>query len=174
MAAGKTYTPIASTTLNAAEATVTFLSIPQTYTDLICVMEGRGSRADYDDEVKIQFNSDTASNYSTTLLSGDGSVTGSSRASNTAYIIGRITSASATASNRSNMIININNYSNATTYKTVLLRLNEPPSGGADYGVGLHAGLWRNTAAITTLTLTTANGNFNSGCTFTLYGIKAA
>jgi len=168
-----TYTPIASITLGTATAAVTFSSIPQTYTDLICVMEGRGSRADFDDEVKIQLNSDTASNYSTTILSGSGSAAASSRASNAAFIIGRITSASATASNRSNMIININNYSNATTYKTVLLRLNEPPSGGADYGVGLHAGLWRNTAAITTLTLTTANGNFNSGCTFNLYGIQA-
>lgn len=170
----KTYEPISTQTLGTATATVTFSSIPQTYTDLICVMEGRGSRADFDDEVKIQFNSDTASNYSTTLLSGSGSAASSSRASSASFIIGRITSASATASNRSNMIININNYSNATTYKTVLLRLNEPPSGGADYGVALHAGLWRNTAAVTTLTLTTTNGNFNSGCNFTLYGIKAA
>ena len=170
----KTYEPISTQTLGTATATVTFSSIPQTYTDLICVMEGRGSRADFDDEVKIQLNSDTASNYSTTILSGSGSVAGSSRASNSAFVIGRITSASATASNRSNIIININNYSNATTYKTVLLRLNEPPSGGADDGVTLNAGLWRNTAAITTLTLTTTSGNFNSGCTFTLYGIKAA
>lgn len=170
----KTYEPISTQTLGTATAAVTFSSIPQTYTDLICVMEGRGSRADFDDEVKIQLNSDTASNYSTTLLSGSGSAASSSRASNSAFIIGRITSASATAGVRSNMILNIMNYANTTTYKTVLERLNEPPSGGADYGVTFNAGLWRNTAAITTLSLTTSNGNFNSGCNFTLYGIKAA
>jgi hypothetical protein len=170
----KTYEPIATQTLGTATNTVTFTSIPQTYTDLICIVEGRGTRADYDDEVKIQFNSDTATNYSTTLLTGTGSSTSSSRASNSSVIIGRITANSATAGVRSNMILNIMNYSNTTTYKTVLERLNEPPSGGADYGVGLHVGLWRNTAAITILTLTTTAANFSSGCNFTLYGIKAA
>jgi hypothetical protein len=170
----KTYEPIQTQTLGTAVATVTFSSIPQTYTDLICVIEGRGSRADYDVGVFVRFNSDTASNYSWTFLYGSGTAAGSSRAATQTNILGRLLSASATAGVRSNMILNIMNYSNTTTNKTVLERLNEPPSGGADYGMGLVAGLWRNTAAITTLTLFTEVGNFNVGCNFTLYGIKAA
>lgn len=173
MAAGKTYEPIATNTLGTATATVTFSSIPQTYTDLICVIDGRGSRADYDVGVNIRFNSDTGSNYSWTYLYG-GDSSGSLRAANQTEILGRMLSASATANVRSNMILHINNYSNTTTYKTLLERLNEPPSGGADYGMGVVAGLWRNTAAISTLSLTTGINDFNSGCTFTLYGIKAA
>jgi hypothetical protein len=169
-----TYTPIASITLGATVSSVTFSSIPQTYTDLVCVVEGRGTRADYDDEVKIQFNSDTATNYSSTLLSGSGSAASSSRTTSASLIIGRIVGNSATAGVRSNMILNIMNYANTTTYKTVLERLNEPPSGGADYGVALIAGLWRSTAAISTLTLTTTSGSFSSGCNFNLYGILGA
>jgi hypothetical protein len=169
-----TYTPIASITLGTDTSTVNFTSIPQTYTDLICVIDGRGSRADYDVGVFIRFNSDTASNYSWTFLYGSGSAAGSSRGANQTNILGRLLSASATAGVRSNMILNIMNYSNTTTNKTILERLNEPSSGGADYGMGLVTGLWRNTAAITTLTLVTEVGNFNSGTTFNLYGILGA
>ena len=168
-----TYTPIASITLGTATATVTFSSIPQTYTDLICVIEGRGSRADYDVGALIRFNSDTASNYSYTALTGSGTAASSSRGSNVTSILGRIISASAPAGARSNIILHINNYSNTTTYKTVLERYNEPPTGGADYGMGAIVGLWRNTAAITTLSFFSEVNDFNSGCTFNLYGIQA-
>jgi len=169
----KTYEPISTQTLGTAVATVTFSSIPQTYTDLICVIEGRGSRADFDDGVSIRFNSDTASNYSWSALTGSGTAASSTRQANTTSILGRIISASATANARSNLIMHINNYSNTTTYKTVLERYNEPPTGGADYGMGAIVGLWRNTAAITTLSFFSEVNDFNSGCTFNLYGIQA-
>jgi len=174
MPAGKTYEPISTQTLSTAVATVTFSSIPQTYTDLICLVEGRDSRADFDDGVSIRFNSDTAANYSWMVLGGDGTSGTSTRLNNTTSMLGRIISASATANARSNLILHINNYSNTTTYKTLLERFNEPPTGGADYFMALVLALWRNTAAITTLSFFSEGGNFNTGCTFTLYGIKAA
>jgi hypothetical protein len=70
-----------------------------------------------------------------------------------------------------NMVIQINNYSNSTTFKTPLIRTNTGPSWGTVFAI---VGLWRNTAAITSITFTPDTGNFDTGSTFTLYGIKAA
>ncbi len=66
------------------------------------------------------------------------------------------------------MIQQYQNYSNTTTYKTVLSRCSNPTGGTLAV-----AGLWRSTAAITSITLTPTAGNWLSGSTFTLYGIKA-
>jgi hypothetical protein len=71
----------------------------------------------------------------------------------------------------SNAIINIQNYSNTTTYKTALLRSNL--ATGTYPGVDAFVGLWRSTSAITSITILPASNNLLSGSTFTLYGIKA-
>ena len=61
-------------------------------------------------------------------------------------------------------------YSNTSTNKSVLVRY-----GSASQGTMAQIGLWRNTVAITSLEITTDGGQtFNTGSTFTLYGIKAA
>jgi hypothetical protein len=62
------------------------------------------------------------------------------------------------------------NYSNTTTYKTVLLR-----SNNASAITVATVGLWRSTSAINTIKIY-ADGAavFSVGSTFTLYGIKAA
>ena len=67
-------------------------------------------------------------------------------------------------------IINFPDYSNSNTYKPILSRSNKP-----NYHVEQKVGLWRNTNAITSITVfsTGSNPNFASGSTFTLYGIKA-
>jgi len=74
MAAGVTYTPIATTTLGSAQSSVTFNSFSG-YTDLVCVYSTYSTVAVAD--IVIQFNGDTGSNYSATLLFGDGSSAGS-------------------------------------------------------------------------------------------------
>jgi len=162
MAAGNTYTPIATTTLGSAAASVTFSSISGAYTDLVIVgsvkLNGSG------DYLGLQFNSDTGSNYSRTRLSGSGSAASSERESNSA----RINMYNQSSSNFYTNIIHIQNYSNATTYKTVLSR-----NDIADWNTNAQVGLWRSTSAITSITLI-GGGNLASGCTFTLYGIAAA
>jgi len=157
-----TYEPIATTTLGSAAASVSFTSISGSYTDLVVVnftISGNGSAS-------LTVNGDTGSNYSRTFMYGDGSSAASGRSSNASsftYTVGGTTNVySAT-------ILNLMNYSNSTTYKTFLLRGNDPSGATA-----AHIGLWRNTAAITSLTITCASGNFPTGSTFTLYGIKAA
>ncbi len=160
-----TYEKIATTTLGSATATVTFSAISGSYTDLVLIMQvTTSSGGNY---TRMQFNSDTGSNYSATRLSGDGSSASSSRVSNQTYMeIDNVSFVNTTIANR---ILQIQNYSNTTTYKTVLGRNNNSSNG-----TGATVGLWRSTSAITSISVfLEASGTFNSGSTFTLYGIKA-
>ena len=157
-----TYEPIATTTLSTNTATVTFSSISGTYTDLVLVCVGKVVSGIHNN--LIRFNSDTGTNYSRTYMYGDSSSTFSGTSANqTALAFPYFDSIS-------NMTItHIMNYSNTTTYKTALSR-NAQPSGTTTAEVGV----WRNTSAITTVTITKGNQDFVTGSTFTLYGIKAA
>lgn len=158
MAAGSTYTPIATTTLGSAQASVTFSSISGSYTDLVLVWRGTGTLAG----LNIEFNSDsTASNYSFTRIYGDGSSATSDRATSAQNWNGINTA-------QSMGIYHIQNYSNTTTYKTTLTK-NQYQSV-----VLAIVGLWRSTNAINQVKLTIGSGLIDSGSTFTLYGITAA
>jgi hypothetical protein len=164
MPASNTYEPIATTTLTSAVPSVTFGSIPQTYTDLILVVAGESNAVDV--SIALVFNSDTATNYSTTGLSGNGSAASSFRETNTSY-----TTVGSMSTGQNNSIMHIMNYSNSTTNKTVLGRGNV-----STQRTRLYAGLWRSTAAITSVNVRINDGTtlFSIGSTFTLYGIKAA
>jgi len=159
-----TYEPIATTTLSTTATSVTFSSISGTYTDLVLVAWGASTGGS---DVICQFNSDTGSNYSWTRLSGNGSTAASSRSSNTSSI--RLTVTAYPDSNATLVLASINNYGNSTTYKTVVTRANQ-----STQGTEAIVGLWRNNNAITSIVVTSTPNNFNSGATFTLYGIKAA
>lgn len=165
MAAGKTYEPIATNTLSSAAANVTFSSISGSYTDLIIVCS---AKSDGSQSMRMQFNSDTATNYSSTQLSattGDGLVNSARFTSVNEIRIGYYQSGLSTTDFLP-CIIQIQNYSNSTTYKTALGR-------SAQQSVAT-VGLWRSTSAITAVKLYPATGNFTSGSTFTIYGIAAA
>jgi len=115
-----TYEPIATQTLASPSATVTFSSIPATYTDLVLIAWGTLSG----NEFGLQFNSDTGTNYGQTALAGNGSTATSTR--NTSYNgvgMGGLASRSAPS------IVNIQNYSNSTTFKTSLVRGEQTRSG---------------------------------------------
>jgi hypothetical protein len=159
----KTYEPIFTYTLPSAQASYTFSLIPGTYTDLVLIITGTVST---EGSARFQCNGDTSTNYSTTLLFGNGASALTGRAANQNFgAIGRIGTVV------SNSIIHFMNYSNATTFKTVLSRGNL-----SNAYVTAQATLWRATpAAITSIVLTPENAaNWDTGTTFTLYGIKAA
>ena len=165
----KTYEPIATTTLGSAAASYTFSSISGAYTDLVLVFQTGMSSAG--NEPYLQFNSDTGSNYSETMMYGNGTSPLSYRNSiSTAIQLAR--DVGLPSALESMHIIQIQNYSNTTTYKTLLARVNK---GSATYSqTAAYVGLWRSTNAITSITISTSGGNLVSGSTFTLYGIKAA
>ncbi len=161
MAAGATYTPIATTTLGSTTASYTFSSISSAYTDLVLIYQSTTAPAAA--YVGLQFNSDTGTNYSATTVYGEASA-GSARSTSQNNM--RVINSANQASNM--MICSIMNYANSTTYKTAIAR------NGMPSGVYAQVGLWRNTAAITSVTIYGDSGNLASGTILTLYGIKAA
>ena len=169
MAAGITYEPIATNTLGSATSTVTFSSISGSYTDLVFVISLKAATTN-NPTLRLTFNGSTTG-YSGTQLYGDGTTASSARTSNAAYIsIARAYGVPQTIGNTGTIIINLQNYSNTTTYKTVLARAN-----AADSGTEADVGLWQNTSAITSITIESPTTNdFASDSMFTLYGILAA
>lgn len=160
-----TYEPIEAKTLGSDVATVTFSSIPATYTDLVLVMAVKKSASD-GGYLALRYNSDTATNYSATYMYGNGTSALSGRVSSEAF--GRFGNAS--TSNFENTIVSIQNYANATTYKTSISRSNLSNVYTLSYCT-----LWRKAPeAINSITILTDTGNLVTGSTFTLYGIKAA
>ena len=163
MPAGSTYTPIATTTLGSANSTITFSSISGSYTDIILVanlLPASSAR------VKLRVNGDSGSNYSYTILTGSGTSASSGRESSISEINYYW---NGLPSGWSNYILQFQNYSNTTTNKTILAR-------GNSTAVETFAsvGLWRSTSAITSIELRSSVGTFDTGSTFTLYGLAAA
>lgn len=174
MPAGSTYTPIATTTLGSAANTLTFSSISGSYTDIVAICSVKGTTGT-NEVIRAQVNGDTGNNYSYTFLQGsatDGAY--SARASNTSLILVQANNNGVpTPSNTfGTFITHFMNYSNTTTNKTILSRGNALGSPGDASGASVS--LWRSTAAITSIRFYIAAGNFDTGSTFTLYGIASA
>ena len=141
-----TYIPLASITLASSSASVTFSGYDMTYTDLVIVCDAKaGGQANYE----LTFNSDTTTNYSRTYMQGNGTSALSGRTSSANFI--RCDQGGNLETTFGNpIIVSVMNYSNATTYKTVLCRSGGGSSAG---GPGANVGLWRSTAAITSLNI---------------------
>ena len=160
----KTYEPIQSTTLGSAAASVTLSSIPGTFTDLVLVMSGYTSINDR--AIKAQVNGDTGANYShTNVLGYSGGAISQRNSSATFWYIANnwVSSANCTT------VAHFMSYANTNVYKTTL----SAEASAASVACRV-VGLWRSTAAITSITLFPSTGNFVAGSTFSLYGIKTA
>jgi len=161
---------IASFTVDAtADLTVTFSSIPSTYKHL----QLRAIALSNSDSVPVllRFNSDNGSNYSWHALHGQGSVAGASAGTSASSIITTLNAnRGLNASYSWAYIIDILDYADTNKFKTVRAL------HGADYNgsgeVNLTSGNWRNTNAISTITMSMASSGFNQYSSFALYGIK--
>ena len=161
----KTYEPIQTqTVVGTSTTTVTFSSIPQTYTDLILVFNGE-STGTQGYRVRVGNGSiDTSTIYSETFLVNTGSTAGSGRRTG----FGAFVDPSVYTS-RNLIITQFMNYSNTSTFKSVLWRFNNVANE-----LGAQVGLYRSTSAINIIDATAHTYFFTAGSTFTLYGIKAA
>jgi hypothetical protein len=160
-----TYSTIATTTFAGSTNSVTFSSIPGSYTDLRLVI----SYSISGELIQARFNGDTASNYSCTNLYGTGTTAASNRRVN--FTEARLGLESANTNSRGVLKVDFMGYSNSTTYKTVLSRCDN-----AGQETNARVNLWRSTANIGTILISTFNASFNfsAGDTATLYGIAAA
>ena len=158
-----TYEAISTSTAVGGETTISLTSIPTTYTDLV-IVSSLIATTPY--ELFVQFNGDTGANYATTYSEGNGTSATSGRSSRTDT---KILASYSNNTNPTPVTINVLNYSNTTTHKSILAR-----SSATSASVLAYAGLWRNTAAITSIQLTLTGGrSFSAGATFSVYGITA-
>jgi hypothetical protein len=164
--------PIAYTTVSGSSNTISFTSIPQGYQDLYAVVYARSTYANTTDILYITLNNDSGTNYSYTRLEGDGASATSARETSIAYWRQdySIPAATATSNIFGSNAINILNYANTSTYKSALWR-----SASDRNGAGLvifSAHLYRSTSAINRMDFTTTNGNFTTGSTVELFGVR--
>ena len=149
-------------------SSVTFSNIPQTYTDLKVVLSGRVDYADTQSNCSVSINGSTSS-FSGKLLYGYGSGVGSSSRSDNLNVF-LVDGANATSSTFSNCELYFPNYT-SSNYKSFSAET-ATENNGTTALLQMNAELWSNTAAITSITLTSQNGNFVEFSTFYLYGIS--
>ena len=156
-----TYDLIEEQVLSTTAASVTFSSIPGTYKDLVLEIIGNATSAG---NLYWQFNGDTATNYSSTNVRGDGTAAGSTRISTTANGYIDLSGAYTALGIRT---VSLFSYANTNVNKTWLSRTSI--AGGIAEAL---VGLWRSTAAVTSFTVQSNVGNLASGSTFRLWGVS--
>lgn len=171
----KSYDSIATTTVGAGGAsTITFSSIPQTYTHLQIRYLAKATRANVVSQPAFRFNSDTGSNYTDHYLNANGSTIAAGWDGTNTLIYGSsIAGNSANANTFGVGVFDILDYTNTNKYKTVR-SIGGDDDNGSGY-IDFRSGLWMSTSAINTITITEAYGNnFAQYSSFALYGIKGS
>lgn len=156
-------------------ASIDFTSIPSTYTDIVLKFSARSTDTTANDSsaIALQFNGDTASNYTRRSLVGDGGSASSSNATTTSMRIGFIPTNGCTASTFGNGEIYIPNYAGSTQKSVSADAVAENNSATFIYSA-LNAGIWTGTAAITSIKIIIPSFNFVQYSTAYLYGVSNA
>jgi hypothetical protein len=172
-----TFTLISSVTVGSGgAANIEFTSIPATYTDLLLKVSPRQSGNVNSYQFSIRFNGDSSNIYNRKQLFGYGIGVGSQTQSNTNSIyIGFDQSNSAGANIFGNYEVYIPNYA-SSNQKSLSADSVTEENVAELYGISLVAGLWANTAAITSILLQDLHGGTNllQYSTAYLYGISNA
>lgn len=158
-------------------ASISFSSIPSTYKHLQIRYLARDTSADNDgNSVILRFNSDSGTNYVRHYMLGTGTSALSGAVTSTTGIDGGlIQGGGGLATCYSAGVIDILDYTSTSKYKTVRsLSGNSTNASTAVNYVEFESGLWLNTAAITSVTISSNSGNLAQYSSFALYGIKGA
>jgi hypothetical protein len=160
--------PIASGPLTSAP--VNILNIPQTYQDLQFVVRMANSTANF---LSYLYFGSYGAVYSGTMLYGNGSSALSTRYTNENAVyadspnsLGMVNSTTIFGAYKYDIL----DYTNTTTFKTILTRVAADQNGSGYTSAGVH--LLRNTSAITAAFFTFGSGAYSTGSTFTLYGVR--
>jgi hypothetical protein len=160
-----TYIPIATQTLGSAASSITFSSIPNTYTDLRLVLTGTTASST---SITFQFNGDTGYNYGNIWSDGYETSFDSNALSNGSYL------AAASTINTSTTVpvmvsMDVFSYADSTNKTALLFAANDQNGSGEVDNI---VGLWSSTSAITSIKIFTGGGaNLSTGTIATLWGI---
>jgi hypothetical protein len=160
---------ITSQTLASSAASVTFSSIPATYTDLVVRSSVRWDDAGYA-SLELRLNGSTTNDSSTELYVYDVTNSGSSRYTTLSF--GGTISGTGTSNTFSSNELYIPNYAGSTNKPSSLMAFAENNSGTTGTYISATANLWSNTAAVTSIILAISSGNIVAGSSFYLYGLK--
>jgi len=164
-----TFTLIASSTVGSGgAASIDFTSISGSYTDLCLKYALRASTSTNNKDCYITLNGST-SGFSGIYLQGNSATAGSFTL---ARYVGNVPDSTATASTFSNSELYIPNYSGSTnkSFSVDTVQENNTSTAGQAL-VQIIAGLWSNTAAITSISIAPSSGTFVQYSTAYLYGI---
>jgi len=150
------YVALATTTLASSASSVTFSSIDQSYGDLVLVVSGTNTVGLT--SILLRFNSDTGSNYSRVFMEGDGSGPDSVSSTDSSLKAALISNSEGVS------IMQILDYSATDKHKSLLAR-------AATDRPRAVAGRYASTSAITTMEVLSESDDFDTGTTFSLYGI---
>ena len=165
-----TYTLISSNVLASSAASVTFSAIPSTYTDLVLRMSARRSNLATSGSFRMRFNGLTTSIYSFTDLTSSGSAAYSARAISSAIAEPETVGDTATANTFSSHEFYIPNYTATQNKPMSAFSVAEDNATAAEMSVAAY--LLSSTAAINEILIYPPSGNFMTGSSFYLYGIK--
>lgn len=168
-----TYESIASVTLTSNTQTVSFTSIPSTYTDLVLIPSpylGSGTGSD----LLVRFNNDTGSNYSRVSMYGTGTNASVASSSSSSQLFARYNYSSPIDSTASSALYQIHIQSYTSSLTKVSIANNQQTNSSYPRAEVL-VNLWNNTSAITRIDIFMDNSAFfGSPSTFSLYGIARA
>jgi hypothetical protein len=154
-----TYKALATVTLGTSAASVTFSSIPATYRDLVMVLNCKVVSGDRFPRGVL--NADTGSNYQRVALQSDGNGVFSNTGTDAFLTLGN-----ANTTFGSNSLVYFMDYSATDKHKTVICR-----SGVPGLQIRAVCNRWANTAAITSIKVELDGSSYDTGSTFSLYGI---
>jgi len=167
------YYSIATTTVGSGGASsITFSSIPSTYTHLQIRAISRSTISGSGDGTYVQLNGDTGGNYAYHILIGTGSSVVSVNATSYTYMYnGDTPGSTSTAGMFGVFVVDLLDYTNTNKYKTIrTLNGNDQNGSGS---VRFVSGLWQNTAVVSSITVNSFNGaGFAQYTQFALYGVK--
>ena len=179
-ASTSSYESIASATGTGSSDTITFTSIPSTYTHLQIRGIAKVTALQRSSLLRVRLNGDSGTNYTQHRLTGDGATAAASGATAQTgpsfrdSIAGSQTSLPDMANIMGVAIIDIHDYASTTKNKTIRgIAGVDGNYSSVDFEINLMSGLWINTSAVTSVSLV-SNDPFTTTTTFALYGIKGA
>lgn len=160
------WTPLANITLGSTASTVTFSSISGAYRDLVVVINGGFTSAV---GFRVQVNSDTGNNYSTTMLETNGSGTWSGSDVNLTQFVSAYNYSTMATSFDNTLTLHFLDYAQTDKHKNLIMRISGPGSG-----LATNIGRWASTSAVTSILLyQNAGASWLAGSTFALYGVSS-